>query len=342
MLSERQRMILSAIVDDYIRSAEPVGSRSISKRGDVGFSPATIRNEMSDLEELGFLEQPHTSAGRIPSNKGYRYYVDHLLGSGLLSNQDVHMLKGVLAERITEIEQMIQQVAIILSNLTNYTSIVLGPEVFSTTLKQVQLVPLGDNRAVALIITNTGHVENKIVTIPDGLSVSEIERTVAILNARLTGVPLLQLKSKLYNEIASEIGKHVSNYEDIVKTIDGALSNEDSDHRLFFGGTTNMLNQPEFRDVEKVKTLLDLLDQTDPWMKLFTNAQDGIQVRIGTENSVEAINNCSLITATYSLQGKTIGTIGILGPTRMEYGKVIRLLDHFSKDLTTILNKWYK
>lgn len=336
-------MILSAIVDDYIRSAEPVGSRSISKRGDVGFSPATIRNEMSDLEELGFLEQPHTSAGRIPSNKGYRYYVDHLLGSGLISSQDVLMLKSVLAERITEIEQMIQQVAIILSNLTNYTSIVLGPEVFSHTLKQVQLVPIGDNRAVALIITNTGHVENKIVTIPEGLSVSDIERTVAILNARLTGVPLLQLKSKLYNEIASEIGKHVSNYENIVKTIDGVLTSEDNnDHRLFFGGTTNMLNQPEFRDVEKVKTLLDLLDQTDPWMKLFANAQDGIQVRIGTENSVEAINNCSLITATYSLQGKTIGTIGILGPTRMEYGKVIRLLDHFSKDLTTILNKWYK
>src|SRR5690606_14777192 len=165
MLSERQRLILSAIVDDYIRSAEPVGSRTISKRNDVSFSPATIRNEMSDLEELGFLEQPHTSAGRIPSNLGYRYYVDHLLHAGYLNVQDISLLKTVLADRILQIEQVIQQVSIIMSNLTNYTSIVLGPEVFHTTLRHLQLLPLDGNRAVAIIVTNTGHVENRIVSI---------------------------------------------------------------------------------------------------------------------------------------------------------------------------------
>jgi len=341
MLSERQKLILSAIVDDYIRSAEPVGSRSISKRGDVSFSPATIRNEMADLEELGFLEQPHTSAGRIPSNKGYRYYVDHLLQTGLLTNQEISQIKHELVDRILQIEQVIQQVSVILSNLTNYTSIVLGPEIFNTSLRHLQLLPLGDNRAVAIIVTNSGHVENKVVEIPEGLPISEIEKTVAIMNAKLAGVPLVQLRSKLYTEIASELRKHVSNYEELIQSIDSAFQSE-SENRLFMSGTTNMLTQPEFKDVDKVKAFLDVLDQTDTMMRLFLGAQEGIHVRIGAENSVEAINNCSLITATYSLHGKPIGTIGILGPTRMEYGKVINLLGYFSRDLTKILNRWYK
>lgn len=341
MLTERQKMILSAIVDDYIRSAEPVGSRSISKRGSVAYSPATIRNEMSDLEELGYLEQPHTSAGRIPSHKGYRYYVDHLLDTGNLNQEEVTLLKNALTDRLLEIEQVIQQVAVILSNLTNYTSIVLGPEVFKTSLRHLQLLPLSDNRAVAIIVTNTGHVENKVVEIPEGLPVSEIEKTVAILNAKLNGVPLVQLKAKLYTEISAELRKHVTRYEELITSIESALESND-EGRLYMGGTTNMLTQPEFRNVDKVKTILDVLEQTDMWVKLFTNVQEGIQVRIGTENNVEAISDCSLITATYSLHGRTIGTIGVLGPTRMEYGKVIGLLEHFSRDLTEILNKWYK
>lgn len=338
MLSERQRMILGAIVDDYIRSAEPVGSRSISKRGDVSFSPATIRNEMSDLEEMGFLEQPHTSAGRIPSHKGYRYYVDHLLTLGFLSGQEKDVMKVFFAEKIQEMEQVIQQAAIILSNITNYTSIVLGPEIFNTTLKHLQLIPLNEYSAVAIIVTNTGHVENKTVNIPEGISIGEIEKVVNILNEKLRGVPLLQLKSKLYNEISTELGKHVSRYEELVQLIENVLENEE-DHRIFLSGATKMLIQPEFKDVEKVKTLLDLFDETQTLVKMFSSTSSGIQVRIGTENSVEAINNCSLITATYSISGKLLGTIGILGPTRMEYGKVISLLDYFSKDLAVILSR---
>jgi heat-inducible transcriptional repressor len=219
MLSERQRMILNAIVDDYIRFAEPVGSRSISKRGDVGFSPATIRNEMSDLEELGFLEQPHTSAGRIPSNKGYRYYVDHLVPYGALSGHELNVMKNFFAEKINEVEQVIQQVATILSGLTNYTSIVLGPEVFNTTLKHLQIIPLNDTTAVAIIVTNTGHVENKTFTLPEGIPMAEIERMVNMLNAKLQNVPLIQLRSKLYTEIGVELSKNVDRYGDLLKVM---------------------------------------------------------------------------------------------------------------------------
>jgi len=341
MLTERQRMILSAIVDDYIRSAEPVGSRSISKRGDVGFSPATIRNEMSDLEEMGYLEQPHTSAGRIPSHKGYRYYVDHLLKQTGLTKQDSETIKTFFTRRIQELEEVIQQVAIILSHLTNYTSIVLGPEVFSTSLKALQIVPLNDRQAVAIIVTNTGLVENKIVTIPEGIPLSEIEKVVNILNHKLKDVPFLQLRSKLYNEIADELKKYVSGYQDLIQLVENTVVSDEVD-RIYLSGTTNMLIQPEFKDVEKVKSILDMLEETPMLVKIFADAPAGIQVRIGAENRIEAMTECSLITATYSIDNQVLGTIGILGPTRMEYARAISILDHLSKSLTIQLGRWYK
>ncbi|MFD0870547.1 heat-inducible transcription repressor [Chlamydia abortus] len=341
MLSERQRKILNAIVDDYIRSAEPVGSRSISKRGDVAFSPATIRNEMSDLEEMGYLEQPHTSAGRIPSHKGYRYYVDHLVKYGTLSSHELNVMKVFFAEKIQEMEQIFQHAATILSGLTNYTSIVLGPEVFSTTLKHLQIIPLDERTGVAIFVTNTGHVENRIVQIPDGMSISEIEKAVNILNAKLTQVPLFQLKSKLYNEIGTELSKHVTQYEELIRTVESALEHNEQD-RIYMSGATNMLIQPEFKDVDQVKLILDTLGETPAIMKLLDDLPEGIQVRIGSENSLEAMSNCSLITATYSLDGQCLGTVGILGPTRMEYGKVISLLDYVSKDMALLLARWYK
>ncbi|NOU95487.1 heat-inducible transcriptional repressor HrcA [Paenibacillus sp. LMG 31456] len=341
MLTERQRHILSAIVDDYIRSAEPVGSRSISKRGNVGFSPATIRNEMSDLEEMGFLEQPHTSAGRIPSHKGYRYYVDHLVTFGGLGQHEIDVLKLFFAEKMQEMEQVIQQVAMILSNLTNYTSIVMGPEMFGTTLRHLQLVPLNEQTAVAIVVTNSGQVENKTVSIPEGIPMSEIEKVVNLLNARLKNVPLLQFKSKLFTEIGEEMRSCISGYEEILTMLNGVIDQGEED-RIFLGGTTNMLTQPEFQDMEKVKNILDLLAETPTLAKLFTGASTGIQVRIGSENTMAAINDCSLITASYTFEGKHLGTIGILGPTRMDYGKVIHLLDHLSKDMTLVLERWYK
>ncbi|MFX3633699.1 MAG: heat-inducible transcriptional repressor HrcA [Candidatus Pristimantibacillus sp.] len=341
MLTERQRMILNAIVDDYIRSAEPVGSRSISKRGDVGFSPATIRNEMADLEELGFLEQPHTSAGRIPSTKGYRYYVDHLVKINEVREKDLTKFRSYFTDKMNQMEQVIQHTASILSNLTNYTSILLGPEMFSTSLKHFNIVPLDQASAVAIIVTNTGHVENRTITIPAGVSMEDMEKVVNILNTKLVGVPLVRLKSKLYSEVGQELEKYVDHFEEVMTVLDKALQSDD-EHRIFLSGTTNMLTQPEFKDVDKVKTILDLLDETPTIMKMFSALPSGIQVRIGTENDHEAIANCSLITATYAVDGQSLGTVGILGPTRMEYGKVINLLDIISQDMALHLARWYK
>lgn len=341
MLTERQRMILNAIVDDYIRSAEPVGSRSISKRGDVSYSPATIRNEMADLEELGFLEQPHTSAGRIPSHKGYRYYVDHLAPQDLIKPKELHTLKTFFAEKLNAIEQIVQHAGTILSNMTNYTSILLGPEVFNTSLRHFQLLPLNENTAVAIIVTNTGQVENKTVSIPAGISILEIEHFVNLLNRKLTGVPIYKLKTALYNEIGQEMDRYVSHFEDMMSVLDDALDNGQDTQRLFLSGMTNMLTQPEFREVDKVKSILDLFQETPTMLKMMTSASSpgGIQVRIGTENGHEAFANCSLITATYAIDGEAVGTIGILGPTRMEYARVIGILDILSKDLSRFLSR---
>lgn len=341
MLTERQKLILNAIVNDYILSAEPVGSRSISKRPEMKYSPATIRNEMSDLEEMGYLEQPHTSAGRIPSHKGYRYFVDHLIRPGNLSRDDLQKVRKFFASKIYETEEIIQQVAIILSNLTRYTSFVLEPENYNATLKHLQLVPLNEETAVAIIITNTGHVENKTVTIPQDLPINELERFVNFLNAKLAGVPLRRFRSTLYSEIDNELNRHVQYYQELIALLETVI-HRDHEDKLYISGAANMLAQPEFQDVEKAKVLFDLFEEAKTISKVFASREEGLQIRIGTENGLEEINHCSLITATYSIQGHLFGTIGIIGPTRMEYGKVLDLMHYLSKDLTLIQSRWYK
>jgi heat-inducible transcriptional repressor len=341
VLSARQVQILHAIINNYIQSAEPVGSRTISKREDIGYSSATVRNEMADLEDLGFLEQPHTSAGRIPSQKGYRFYVDHLLQPMELKGDDITHVRKLFADKYYAIEQIAQQTAAILSGLTNYTSIVLGHEIMDTTLKHVQLIPLSTNTAVAIIVTNTGKVENKMVTIPEEVPVSEIERLVNFLNSKLIGLPLVEVKSRIHEEISTELQILMENYQAALQLLEGTFSTE-LEEKVIMKGTTNIMMQPEFRDIDKVKEILDFLEKDEQVLKHFSSSKQGIQIKIGTENMEDVINNCSIISATYHLDGKPVGTIGILGPTRMEYGKVISVLDFTAKNLSFLLGRMYK
>lgn len=343
MLTDRQQLILRAVIDDYVKSAEPVGSRTISKRKDVSFSPATIRNEMADLEELGYLSQPYTSAGRVPSNKGYRFYVDHLMRPGQISKEEVHKIKCMYAEQIVEFEQLIQQTASVLSEITNYTSIVLGPEVFDTTLKHIQLIPLSADAAVAIMVTNTGHVENKKVSIPFEISVSDMEKLVNLLNHRLIGVPLFQLRTQLYSVIASELKRHFDHYKHMITVLEQMLATEKED-RIFLGGTTNIFAQPEFRDVDKVRSLFELLEQNERLHEILSMSEHtpGVQIKIGHENADEAISNCSVFTASYAVAGKPLGKISILGPTRMEYGKVYSILNYLTRHLNVELQRFYE
>jgi heat-inducible transcriptional repressor len=341
LLTDRQLLILQVIVDDFIRSAQPVGSRSLSKKEEISFSSATIRNEMSDLEELGYIEKTHTSSGRVPSEKGYRYYVDHLLSPQVLNQHDVSIIQSIFAEKLFEFEKIIQRSAKILSELTNYTSIVLGPAVSINKLKRIQIIPLNKETAVAIFVTDTGHVENRTFSLPPSVDASDLEKTVNILNDRLAGVPLEDLNDKIYKEVAMLLRQHIHNYDLMLHTIADSLKMP-SNEKLFFGGKTNMLSQPEFHDVAKLRSLLTMIDQEEWIYNLIRNDSAGIHVKIGRENNNSVMDNCSLITATYSAGAENLGTIAILGPTRMEYSRVISLLQFFSKDLTAVLTKLYQ
>lgn len=342
MLTERQIQILRVLIDEYILNAEPVGSRTISKRGSIRYSPATIRNDLADLEELGFLEKTHSSSGRIPSEKGYRFYVDHLLAPFAFDDEEIEQLKTLFAKKFYEIENVIQHSAIILSELTNYTSIVLGPDTQDTKLKHLQIVPINDRTAVAIIVTDTGKVENKTFSIPEGLDVTEIEKMINILNDRLQGVPLLRLRYKIIQEIDTVFKRYLRNYEEAMTMMMTLFSLHDKKEKVYYGGKTNILTQPEFHDIEKVRRLLEAIEEEDLINQLIRHESDGIKVKIGKENNLQAMENCSLITASYSIGGQYMGTIAIVGPTRMEYTRVIGLLDLISKDLSNVLTRQYQ
>ncbi|MBH0229927.1 heat-inducible transcriptional repressor HrcA [Halobacillus yeomjeoni] len=340
MLTERQLLILQVIIDDFILTAQPVGSRSISKKDVVTFSSATIRNEMADLEEMGFIEKTHSSSGRVPSEKGYRFYVDHLLSPLSLSNDEIRTIRDAFDDKMLEFERVVQKSAGILSDLTNYTSIILGPEVFETRLKQLQIVPLSAQSAIAILVTNTGHVEHRAFNIPVEILSEDLEKMVNILNSRLQGVPLVKLHEKLHTEISDLLEKHTQHHEKAFSYLKAALMDEHST-KLYIGGKTNILRQPEFRDLEKVRSLYATIEKENEMADLLRSEEEGIHVKIGQENSFDAMQNCSLITASYTLGDDQVGTIALLGPTRMEYNRMFSLMNVLSKHMTNTFRGWY-
>jgi heat-inducible transcriptional repressor len=342
MLTERQLLILQVIIDDFIHSAQAVGSRTIAKKEEITFSPATIRNEMADLEELGFLEKTHSSSGRIPSEKGYRFYVDHLLSPANLNKTEIEGVHSLFAEKIFELEKVVQKTAQMLSQLTNYTAIVLGPEMFETKLKHIQIIPLNAESAVAVIVMDTGHVEHRTMTLPGDINASDIEKIVNILNERLKGVSLFELEDKLYKEVATVLRSQLRNYESLLKVF-GPTFGAPNSEKVYYGGKTNILAQPEFNDMNKIRSLFSMIEQENVMYQLLRSKyQHGIDVKIGQENKIQEMENCSLITASYSVGNEPIGTIAILGPTRMEYSRVISLLKLISNDMTHVLTSLYQ
>jgi len=340
MLTERQLIILQVIIDDFIESASPIGSRALSKKENLPYSAATIRNEMADLEELGFLEKTHTSSGRIPSEKGYRYYVDHLIGPYSIQDE-VSIIKDMVHDGFFEFEHIVQMSAEVLSELTSYTSIILGPEIFDTTLKQIQILPLTSHTAVAILVTNSGHVEHRSFTIPEKIHTSDLEKMVNIMNERLTGVPIIKLQEILDTEVANLMKMYVENFDQSFNYLKSVLLNEHP-VKLYIGGKSNLLMQPEFNDVAKIRSFFTMMEKEDEIANMLKNTKSGIEVTIGKENEVEAIKDFSLITASYQLEGDHMGTIALLGPTRMEYKKVISLIKGLSTEMTNVLDMWFR
>ncbi len=338
MLTNRQLQILQAIVDDFIMFAQPIGSRQISKKQEITFSPATIRNEMADLEELGFLEKTHTSSGRVPSEKGYRFYVDHLLSPQGINSRDIQQIQSIFNDRLVEVEHIIRKSANILSELTSYTSILLGPDVQRHRVKRFSIVPLSSDSAVAIIVTNNGHVENRMFSLPPNFTASDLEKMVNILNERLDGVSLEDIHKKLEVEVLTVLQQHVRSADDFIHALVTATMHN-SESKIFYGGKTNMFNQPEFHDLNKVRMILDLMETTSQVQSLFHPDESGIQIRIGSENKQLEMENCSVITTTYSIGEDQQGAIAIIGPTRMDYKRVVALLDVMRMDLTQAFTK---
>lgn len=295
---------------------------------------------MSDLEELGYLDQPHTSAGRIPSQMGYRYYVDHLAPNSEIDAQTVEALRDLFRQRMTEVERVIQQTSVCLSQLTQYTSIVMGPRVQQEKIRHIQLVPLAAGSAVAILVTDSGHVENRQVQLSEDISSSDVVRMVNLLNDKLQGVPLARLRSHLYREIANEMASTLEHYEDAIAVLDELNQAADGGSgRVYVGGTTNILVQPEFRDVDKVRPLLELLERAD-WTQashVLPMEVAGVQVRIGSENDVPTLQPFTVVSHTYTVLGKPIGSIGLIGPTRMNYARVIQILNYTATALSNVM-----
>src|SRR5699024_4405894 len=335
MLTERERLILQTIIDDFVQTAHPIGSRKLAKNEQINLSAATIRNVMADLEEKELLEKTHTSSGRVPSEKGYRYYVDHVI-SPTLKERDLSVISHVLQDNIVELEQIVQLSTEMLSQLTNYTAIILGPDETEATLKQVQILPVTEDTAVAILVTSTGHVEHRSFPIPRNIAGSDLEKIVNILNERLVGIPIMNLTYALETEVYELMKRHIKNYEYMFDYIKSVVCYDES-VKLYVDGKSNLLTQPEFKDVEKIYDFYTFLEKEDAIVNLLMKHGAGLHVKIGKENKLEAVNNLSLITSSFRLNENQYGTIALIGPMRMEYRKVISILQSLSKELTQLL-----
>ncbi len=341
-LSERKRKILQLVISEYIKSAEPIGSRTIARRFDLGLSSATIRNEMADLEELGYLEQPYTSSGRIPSQKGYRFYVDSLMQIRDLSAKEIEWIQKIFDFKLKEIDQVIQHAAKVLSTLTHYTSLVMGPQIEKSCFEKIQIFPLDPEKALVVMVTDTGFVENKIIELPFMLSTDELFRIVDYMNNKLKGLSIDKINSSLIEEMKMELIHKMDFIEQAISLLEeSSLLHRES--RIYLGGTANILNQPEFKDVNKIKKIFNVLEEEALLSRLLEGTlSEGLKVTIGKEIEIEEIQECSLITATYSIGDKTIGTIGVIGPTRMDYSNVITIVGHITQKLSHTLSEVYK
>lgn len=343
-MNDRKKKVLQAIIHDYIQTAEPVGSRTISKKYNLKVSPATIRNEMSDLEEMGLIEQPHTSAGRIPSNSGYRYYVDCLMEKQVLSEAEEYEIEEQLTQKIKQIEDVIQVTSRLLSDFTKYTSLVDSPQICTKSIKHVQLIPFQSLQALAVIVTENGAVLHQIVPIQESITVEDLSKISTILNRKLSGQSFETLQKSVLDSIYHEMIRERQLIKVILEFLEETMMQE-REQKIYLGGTLNILNQPEFKDVEKVRRLLGILDEEEV-LKNILGCDDenvnGLSIKIGNENSIQGIDSCSVITATYAIDGTKLGTIGILGPTRMNYAKVVTVVDVMSKTLSKVLGKHIK
>ena len=336
-MDERKMRILQAIIDDYILTGVPVGSRTISKKYDMGLSSATIRNEMSDLEELGYLDQPHVSAGRVPSAKAYRLYVDSLLKMGKIRDDRFETISRHFSGRAHQMEDVIDHAARVISTLTKYTAVVLSPRGKMPKIQTVQLVPVSRDTALVVIVTDTGIVRDSTIRI-----VGEMDSdTLYTISRAITQAVAGHTLAEACEILPDMIGRMQEN-ETLLQSVYGLLNDRRTSPRqphVAIGGTSNMLSYPEYSDVEKARSFLSLMETRDRLASIIDGSGEmAFTVRIGPETGVPEMVDCSIVTASYSTSGGQQGTIGVIGPTRMQYSRVISILNMMGHQLTELFS----
>lgn len=341
-LNDRKRKILQAIIDEYISTAEPVGSRAISKKQELGLSSATIRNEMADLEELGYLMQPHTSAGRIPSDEGYRFYVNSLMGRYQLGMEAIERLQTELESRVNQLEFLIRKASLIASALTDYTSVVSAPEQGLVQIQKLDLISLGYEKVMLIVVTRTGLVRSQIINVD--IDDSVCLKLTAILNNNLSGLTADEIDfvkiQELQKEIETQLDLHPRILINILNFVYQTVVALDSTE-IYVDNAKSILKYPEYSDVEKAREMFSFLEDQQNLHLLLKKAPEdngeGIQAKIGSENDFKELKDCSLVTVNYSLGDRVIGKLGIIGPKRMDYAKVFASLDLISTQIDRIL-----
>ena len=339
-MDDRKLKILQAVIADYISTAQPIGSRTIAKKYKLGISSATIRNEMSDLEEMGYLEQPHTSAGRIPSERGYRLYVDRLMQIRNLSRREQEIIVRELGDRIDEIESIIRKTARILSQLTRYTSLVMNSHISGSRLRHIHFVPIDTNSLVAVIVTDTGIVKNTIIKTADPVSPEYLESLTRAANDKFAGITIGELNRCTESEDYKRLVYRYSLLDTLIPLLAESL-NTSRGGDVYADGMSNIFNFPEYSDVNKAKNLLALIEEKEQLMSILNRmgSGKGVMISIGSELDNNCIKDCSLVTATYRAGENEIGRIGIIGPTRMEYDRVVAGLEFITDYLTGMVER---
>ena len=340
-LNERKQKILEAIIRNYMETGEPVGSRTVSKYTDLNLSSATIRNEMSDLEEMGYILQPHTSAGRIPSDKAYRLYVDTILQR---KDEEVSEMKELMVEKADKIDLLLQQVAKLLAQNTNYTSMVTKPKYQHKRIKFIQLNQMSERQLLVIVVLDNNHVSNKFINLMTDADETVIAQMNFLMNTALTGLDFTEINMAIMQQIKEKAGEYGELASSILDCISEVMTEED-DSEIYTSGATNILKYPELSDKEKMTGLLSTFEEKQ-MLSAWANdeppeddKEHGIQVYIGEESPVESMKDCSVVTATYRIKEGVYGKIGIVGPKRMDYEKVVGTLENCMQQLDDIFKK---
>ncbi len=332
-MGDRQNKLLKAIVESYIKTVKPIGSKSLCKK--FNCSSATIRNEMAELERLGLLEKNHISSGRVPSEAGYKYYVEHLMKPKELTGEDVLKLQTIFKNNELALSDAINKTVEIISELTNYTSIILGKSSDENTLKQVSIIPITDNKIVALVCTDKGIVENKQFLLENEAEMKEIVKTCEIINKMLVGTPINEVSKRLEFEIKPIISRQIKQYEAVYNIFQDAFTDFiNKSHNVYFGGKTKIFDEPEYNDASKIKKLASKFEDKEFINRIEEDSTDGdVKIYIGEETEFDP--NVTIIKSKYRLNGEE-GTIAIVGPKRMEYDRVVGLLNYLQKTLNEL------